>query len=150
MTFQFQYEQIVSLKEKERDHAFLELGLSQKVKEAVLQELKVILAERDDCLSRWKQSNEVTYISVIQQRNDYLLFIEQKISRIEEKLAVIDEEIKRKKEDYLAKQRDEKTWHHLREKSFAEYVEKQKKIEQNLLDEMATIRHYHQRVAEQS
>jgi flagellar protein FliJ len=148
MTFQFQYEQIVNLKEKEKDHAFLELGLSQKIKEAVKQELMALLQERDDCLARWKQSSEVTYIAVIQQRNDYLYFIEQKISKIEEKLAAIDDEIKRKKEDFLAKQRDEKTWHHLREKSFTEYVEKQKKVEQNLLDEMATIRHYHQRISE--
>lgn len=147
MTFQFQYEQILNLKEKEKDHAFSELGLSLKVKEAVQQELNSLIQEKEECLLRWKQSNEVTYISLIQQRNEFLQFIDQKITKIKVKLAQIDEEIKMKKEEYLSKQKDEKTWHHLRDKSFQEYVEKQKKIEQNLLDEMATIRHYHQRAS---
>jgi flagellar protein FliJ len=148
MTFQFQYEQILNLKEKEKDHAFSELGISLKVKEAVKQELNTLIHEKDNCLLRWKQSYDVTYISVIQQRNDYLQFIEHKIANVEEKLAQIDEEIRQKKEEYLTKQKDEKTWHYLREKTYFEYVEKQKKIEQNLLDEMATIRHYFQRVSQ--
>lgn len=148
MTFQFPYERILNLKEKEKDHAFSELGLSLKVKEAVEKELNKLIQEKDECLLRWKQSNEITYISVIQQRNEYLGFINTKIAAIEARLAEIDEEIRMKKEEYLSKQKDEKTWHHLREKSFSEYVEKQKKIEQNLLDEMATIRHFHQRVSQ--
>jgi flagellar protein FliJ len=148
MTFQFPYEHILNIKEKEKDHAFSELGLSLKVKEAVMNELKSLVQEKDDCLLRWKQSSEVTYISVIQQRNEYLSFIDSKIAKIEQKLAEIDEEIKSRKEEYLTKQKDEKTWNHLREKSFSEYVEKQKKIEQNLLDEMATIRHFHGRASQ--
>jgi flagellar protein FliJ len=147
MTFQFPYERILNLKEKEKDHAFSELGLSMKVKEAVMNELNAIIQQKDECLQRWKQSTEPTYISVIQQRNEYLGFIDTKIAAIEARLNEIDEEIKLKKEQYLTKQKDEKTWHHLREKSFSEYIEKQKKVEQNILDEMATIRHFQQRVS---
>lgn len=147
MTFRFPYEHILSIKEKEKDHAFSELGLSLKVKETVLNEMNKLIQEKDECLERWRQSTEVTYISLIQQRNEYLGFIDIKIASIEEKLHQIDQEIQRKKEEYLSKQKDEKTWHHLREKSFTEYVEQQKKVEQNLLDEMATIRHYQQRLS---
>jgi flagellar protein FliJ len=147
MTFQFPYERILNLKEKEKDHAFSELGLSMKVKEAVMNELNAIIQQKDECLQRWKQSTEPTYISVIQQRNEYLGFIDTKIAAIEARLNEIDEEIKLKKEHYITKQKDEKTWNHLREKSFTEYIEKQKKVEQNILDEMATIRHFHQRVS---
>jgi flagellar protein FliJ len=147
MTFQFPYERILNLKEKEKDHAFSELGLSMKVKEAVMKELNTLIQQKDECLLRWKQSTEPTYISVIQQRNEYLGFIDTKIAAIEARLNEIDEEIKMKKEQYLTKQKDEKTWHHLREKSFSEYIEKQKKVEQNILDEMATIRHFQQRVS---
>jgi flagellar protein FliJ len=147
MTFRFPYEHILSIKEKEKDHAFSELGLSLKVKETVMNELNKLIQEKDDCLERWRQSTEVTYISLIQQRNEYLGFIDTKIASIEEKLHQIDEEIRLKKEAYLSKQKDEKTWHHLREKSYSEYVEIQKKVEQNMLDEMATIRHYHQRLS---
>jgi flagellar protein FliJ len=147
MTFQFPYERILNLKEKEKDHAFSELGLSMKVKEAVMNELNAIIQQKDECLQRWKQSTEPTYISVIQQRNEYLSFIDTKIAAIEARLNEIDEEIKLKKEHYITKQKDEKTWNHLREKSFSEYIEKQKKVEQNILDEMATIRHFQQRVS---
>lgn len=147
MTFRFPYEHILSIKEKEKDHAFSELGLSLKVKETVMNELNKLIQEKDDCLERWRQSTEVTYISLIQQRNEYLSFIDTKIASIEAKLHQIDEEIKLKKEAYLSKHKDEKTWHHLREKSYVEYVEQQKKVEQNLLDEMATIRHFHQRLS---
>lgn len=85
-----------------------------------------------------------TSIADIQQRNEYLVHLTKQITSLEEKLNVIDQEIARKKSVLLTKQTDEKTWNHLRDKAFEKYVEKQKKVEQNLMDEMASIRHYHQ------
>ncbi|MDF2902691.1 MAG: flagellar FliJ protein [Bacillus sp. (in: firmicutes)] len=147
MTFQFAYKHILNIKEKEKDQAYSEFGLSLRKKEGLMEELYSLVQERDGCLRRWEQTQKISYVAEIQQRNDYLDHLNLKITKVEKHLAKIEEEITIKKEEFLAKKKDERTWHHLRDKSFDEYTQKQKKIEQDMLDEMATIRHYHQRVS---
>lgn len=146
MTFQFPYKHILNLKEKEKDQAYLELGLALRKKEGIKEEHLSLVQKRDECLKQWELVDGHLYIAEIQQRNEYLSYLNRKITKIEERLFKMEQEISTKKLVLLEKQKDEKTWNHLRDKSFAEYVQKQKKIEQDMLDEMATIRHYQQRV----
>ncbi len=146
MTFQFAYNHILNLKEKEKDQAYSEFGLSLRKKELIIAEHHSVAEEREQCLNRWEQETENT-ISVIKQRTDYLKFLYQKMKLIEERLTQVEKEIVAKKEVFLTKKKDEKMLLILRDKSFASFVRKQKKIEQDTLDEMATIRHYHQKVS---
>ncbi|WP_059172714.1 flagellar export protein FliJ [Bacillus sp. FJAT-27445] len=145
MTFQFPYEHILSLKGREKDLSYSEMGLLMIKKEGIQKELDSLIQKRQDCILQWEQMEEGTYISAILQQNEYLDFLAGKISRVEEELKAIEQEIAEKEEELLLKQKEEKTWHRLREKSFDAYVEQQKKLEQDTLDEIAAIRHYHQR-----
>jgi len=147
MTFHFPYKHILNIKEKEKEQAYSEFGQSLRKKETVMNELHYLVEERDGCIKRWEQAQATTVIAMMQQRNDYLEHLNRKIAKVEKQLLTIDEEIALKKEEFLAKKKDEKTWHCLRDKSFDEYVQKQKKMEQDFLDEMATVRHYHQQVS---
>lgn len=147
MTFHFPYKHILNIKEKEKEQAYSEFGQSLRKKEMVMNELHYLVEERDGCIKRWEQAQVTTVIAMIQQRNDYLDHLNRKIAKVEKQLLIIDEEIALKKEEFLEKKKDEKTWHYLRDKSFDEYMQKQKKIEQDFLDEMATVRHYHQQLS---
>jgi flagellar protein FliJ len=147
MTFQYSYEHILNLKEKEKDQAFSELGQSLRKKERIQLELDELLKEKEERLVSWGHSNKPVYISVMQQRSDYLEYVDKKIAKIEAQLAMIESEIAIKKAAFLDKQKDEKTWSHLREKAHSDYLENQKKEEQKFLDEVAVIRHYHQKLS---
>lgn len=147
MTFQFPYQHILSLKEREKDLSLSEMGLLMIKKEGIEKELDSLARKRHDCISQWEQFGGGTFISDILQQNEYLDFLDVKITRMEEERRAIEQEIAIKKEELLSKQMEEKTWHLLREKSLDAYMEQQKKIEQDTLDEIAAIRHYHQRVS---
>lgn len=144
MSFHFPYMHILNLKEKEKEQAYLELELIGRKKQIIMEEHHSFEQKRNEFQSQVDGAKGLTLIAEIQQRNEYLVYLTMKITKLEGKMTEIDQEIASKKSELLTKQKDEKTWNHLRDKSFEKYVQKQKKIEQNLMDEMATIRHYHQ------
>ncbi|MEH7247185.1 flagellar export protein FliJ [Neobacillus niacini] len=147
MTFHFPYIHILNLKEKEKEQALLELGEIGRKKEAIMEEHRSLELKRNLFLQQAETRKGSASIADIQQRNEYLTYINQQMSQLEEQINLIDKEMDNKKLDLLDKQKDEKTWNHLREKSFEKYVQKQKKMEQDLMDEIATIRHFHQRLS---
>jgi flagellar protein FliJ len=147
MTFQFPYIHILNLKEKEKEQALLELGEISRKKETIMVEHRSFEQKRNLFLQQMETGKGTASIAEIQQRNEYLNFINQQMSKLEEQIILIDKELAVKKLDLLDKQKDEKTWNHLRDKAFEVYVQKQKKIEQDLMDEMAAIRHFHQRLS---
>ncbi|KGM46464.1 flagellar export protein FliJ [Neobacillus niacini] len=147
MTFHFPYIHILNLKEKEKEQALLELGQIGMKKEAIMGELRSLEQRRTLILQQTEIGSGTASIAEIQQRNEYLTYLNQQISKLEAQIDLIDKEMADKKIDLLDKQKDEKTWSHLRDKAFEKYVQKQKKIEQDLMDEMAAIRHFHQRLS---
>ncbi|WP_045518434.1 flagellar export protein FliJ [Neobacillus niacini] len=147
MTFQFSYIHILNLKEKEKEQALVELGQIGRKKEVIKEEHRSLDQKRNLFLQQVETGKGTASIADIQQRNEYLTYLNRKMSRLEEQINLIDKEIEVKKLNLLDKQKDEKTWSHLRDKSFEKYVQKQKKIEQDLMDEMAAIRHFHQRLS---
>ncbi|MEH7009974.1 flagellar export protein FliJ [Neobacillus niacini] len=147
MTFQFPYIHILNLKEKEIEQALVELGQIGRKKEVIREEHRSLEQKRNLFLQRVETGKGTASIADIQQRNEYLTYLNRKMSKLEEQINLIEKEIEVKKLNLLDKQKDEKTWSHLRDKSFEKYVQKQKKIEQDLMDEMAAIRHFHQRLS---
>lgn len=147
VSFQFPYIHILNLKEKEKEQALLELGQIGRKKEVIMDEYRSLEQKRNLFLQQVETGKSTASIADIQQRNEYLSYLNQQISKIEEQIILIDKEMAVKKLELLDKQKDEKTWNHLRDKAFEKYVQKQKKIEQDLMDEMAAIRHFHQRLS---
>ncbi|MEH7492643.1 flagellar export protein FliJ [Neobacillus niacini] len=147
MSFQFPYIHILNLKEKEKEQALLELGQIGRKKEAIMDEHRSLEQKRNLFLQQVETGKGTASIADIQRRNEYLSYLNQHISKLEEQINLIDKEMAVKKLELLDKQKDEKTWNHLRDKAFEKYVQKQKKIEQDLMDEMAAIRHFHQRLS---
>ncbi|NWQ39661.1 flagellar export protein FliJ [Bacillus sp. EB106-08-02-XG196] len=147
MTFQFPYIHILNLKEKEKEQALIELGRIGRKKEDIMNE-HLALEQKKNLFLQQEGTGKVTAsIADIQQRNEYHTYLNQQMSQLEMQINLIDKEIAAKKLDLLDKQKDEKTWNHLRDKAFEKYIQKQKKIEQDLMDEMAAIRHFHQRLS---
>jgi flagellar protein FliJ len=147
MTFQFPYIHILNLKEKEKQQALLELGEIGRKKEAIMVEHRSLEQKKILFLHQMETGKGTVSIADIQQRNEYLMYLNQQLAQLDEQINLIDKEMAIKKLDLLDRQKDEKTWSHLRDKAFEVYVQKQKKIEQDLMDEMAAIRHFHQHLS---
>ncbi|WHY88408.1 flagellar export protein FliJ [Neobacillus novalis] len=142
MTFRFPYEHILSLKEKEKEQAFSEYGSLVKKKDQLKEEIHGLLEEQDEQINR---SNGMTSVVEMQQQSHYLNLLIKKIAQAKEVLSKIDEELRVKQEKYMEKHKDERMWNFLRDKSFDAFLQKEKKVEQDQLDELAVIRHFHQR-----
>lgn len=147
MDFQFPYIHILNLKEKEKEQALIELGEIARKKEAIMEEHRSLEVKRYQFLQQIEAGNGTASIATIQQRNEYLTYLNQQMFQVEEQIKLLEKELSVKKLELLDKQKDEKTWNHLRDKAFEKYIQKQKKIEQDLMDEMAAIRHFHQRLS---
>ncbi|GHH99973.1 flagellar export protein FliJ [Neobacillus kokaensis] len=144
MTFHFPYKHILNLKEKEKDQALLEMSVIVRKREAVMERFHSIDLKRKELLSQMDSANRQISIADIQQRNEYQNYLTRMAADLEEQLRQIDEDIISMQAELLAKQQEEKTWHHLRDKAFEKYNQLQKKIEQDAMDEMAAIRYFHQ------
>ncbi|MEH7273607.1 flagellar export protein FliJ [Neobacillus vireti] len=147
VSFQFPYIHILNLKEKEKEQALLELGQIGRKKEAIMEEHRFLDQKRNLLLQKAESGQGTASIADIQQQNEYISYLNQQISKLEKQINLVEKEIELKKLNLLDKQKDEKTWNHLRDKAFEKYIQKQKKIEQDLMDEMAAIRHFHQRLS---
>jgi flagellar protein FliJ len=139
MTFRFPYIQILNLKEKEKEQAFSEFGRLQKARDAKAEELQAVIEERNERQNGWQGKISA---SMLQQQSQYIERLNQKIEALTENLIKIEEELRFKQEKLMEKQQDEKMWNHLRDKSYDTYKQKENKNEQDLLDEIATIRHF--------
>ena len=145
MTFRYPRINILNLKEKEKNLAFAEFGLIAKKKDVMTEELDSYIQERDERIIHWEQTNGLTSIAEILQRNQYMESLNLKISKAKIGLDRVEEELQVKQTHFLDKKKDEQMWQHLRDKSYDTYIQKEKKEEQDRLDEMATMRHYQQR-----
>jgi flagellar protein FliJ len=143
MTFQFPYKHILTIKEKEKDLAYSEYGQIIKKKAALLEELQTFIQERDERITRWEQE-EMTSVIEIRHRHHFLEGLNVKISKMDDELLVVEKELQAKQAIFFEKRKDERVWQHLRDKSYEAYIQKEKKEEQERMDEMATIRHFHQ------
>ncbi|MFF2448092.1 flagellar export protein FliJ [Neobacillus sp. NPDC058068] len=144
MTFRFPYEHILNLKEKEKEQAFSEYGSLVKKKDQLKEEIHCLLEEQDEQMNR---ANRMTSVVEMQQQSHYLNLLIQKIAQAKEVLGKLDEELRIKQEKYLEKHKDERMWNFLRDKSLDTFLQKEKKVEQDQLDELAVIRHFHQRLS---
>lgn len=144
MSFQFRFEKIVTMKEKEKESAFHEMNVFKKLKETAEHQL-LDLVEKKESYVRDYQNSMRNAISVtdIQESEQYIHFLNKQIEKIRKKVSELTQEFNLKNNLLLAKNQEEKIWSSWRKKSLEEYTAKINREEQNQLDEMAVLRYFH-------
>lgn len=142
MTFRYRYEHIVTMKEKEKDQALTDYGASVMKRDAIVTRLHTLQEKRNEWIMKWERVDNAYTAASIHQQNEYLTFLDFEISQVLRQLQVAENELRLKQTTFLEKRKDEKTWNHLREQSRESYISNQNRLEQNMLDEMATVRYY--------
>ncbi|MEH7336026.1 flagellar export protein FliJ [Neobacillus drentensis] len=144
MSFQFRFEKILSMKEKEKESALNEMNVFRKLKETAEKQLLDMIDKKESYLRDYERLMKNTLrITDIQESEQYIHFLNKQIEKLRKKVMELTKEFQVKNHLLLAKNQEEKMWSSWREKSFAEYTDKINREEQNLLDEMAVIRYFH-------
>ncbi|WP_423799754.1 flagellar export protein FliJ [Neobacillus sp. SAB-20_R2A] len=144
MSFQFRFEKILNMKEKEKESALNEMNMARKKKEIAEGELLELVERKESYLRDFEQKTSLRVTEML-ERDQYLYFLDKQIERVKRKVADLTRDFNLKNQLLLSKNQEEKVWSTWREKSFDEYSEKVKRDEQNMLDEMAVIRYFHNR-----
>ncbi|MFC4802141.1 flagellar export protein FliJ [Neobacillus sp. GCM10023253] len=144
MSFQFRFEKILNMKEKEKESALNEMNVARKKKEVAERELLELVERKESYLRDFEQKTSLRVTEML-ERDQYLYFLDKQIERVKRKVADLTRDFNLKNQLLLSKNQEEKVWSTWREKSFDEYSEKVKRDEQNMLDEMAVIRYFHNR-----
>lgn len=143
MSFQFRFEKILTMKEKEKESALHEMNVVKHMKETVEKQLLDLVEKKESYIMAFEKiANQSIKVTDIQEREQYIHFLNKQIDRLRKKVLEITQEFNRKSHLLVAKNQEEKMWNTWREKSLDEYTEKIKRDEQNQLDEMAVIRYF--------
>jgi flagellar protein FliJ len=144
MSFQFRFEKILTMKEKETESAFHEMNVIKTIKETAEQQLLQLVEKKDSYIQDYQtMMRNSLRVTDIQEREHYLHFLNKQIDRARKKVNELTQEFHLKNNLLLAKNQEEKIWSSWREKSLEEYTEKINREEQNQLDEMAVLRYFH-------
>jgi flagellar protein FliJ len=143
MSFQFRFEKILTMKEKEKESALHEMNVVKHMKETVERQLLDLVEKKESYIMAFEKiANQSIKVTDIQEREQYIHFLNKQIDRLRKKVLEITQEFNRKSHLLVAKNQEEKIWSSWREKSLDEYTEKIKREEQDQLDEMAVIRYF--------
>jgi flagellar protein FliJ len=144
MSFQFRFDKILTMKEKEKESALNEMNVARKMKELAEQQLLELVERKESYLLDYQTSMRMSLtVTEIQEREQYQHFLNKQIERERAKVANLTRELALKNQMLLAKNQEEKMWSTWRDKSYDAYAENLKREEQNVLDEMAVIRYFH-------
>lgn len=144
MSFQFRFEKILTMKEKEKESALNEMNVARKTKELAEQQLLELVNRKERYLRDYQTSMRTSLtVTEIQEREQYLLFLNKQIERERTKVENLTRELALKNQLLLSKNQEEKMWSTWRDKSYDAYAENLKREEQSVLDEMAVIRYFH-------
>ena len=130
------------LEYKEKKEKKLKKELAEVIKkwrreEAFLNKLK---KEEEECQFLLRQRNKEGKISYIILYQSYLERLAQKIKKQEMKVRDIFLKVEDKREKLIRASTEKKTVENLKQKRWMEFIASAKKMEQNFLDESATIK----------
>lgn len=141
--FRFSFQKILDLKENEKEFAQLQMANaikkqeeSQRRKDEIYQ--KIITTQN---LMNEKQSCGVNVFELRMLEN-YVDQLKEQLMNSSRELENSQTLVSKSQNNLRMKMKEEKTWVNLKEKKLSEFIEQSKLIEQNLFDEMASIRYY--------
>lgn len=144
MTYRFPLQKVLDLKEKEKQQAQQELGVSLK-KQLDEQEEMVRLNKRLETVQESiNQRISGVKAAELHEHQRYLEYLNQQIRQLQGRLVLTNKEVDKKQHFLMEKSKDEKIWQEWKQKLVIEYEQTQLKQERDMLDEMANIRYFRQ------
>ena len=141
--FNFRFQKILDLKEIEKDFAQIQMAdaikleeVGHRKKEAI--HTKIMDAER---LKKDKQQDGVN-ISELRMLGTYIHQLQDLLVSSDRELVHLQDNVTKTQSHLQLKAQEEKTWGNLKQQDLTMYVERNKVIEQNFFDDLASTRFY--------
>ena len=141
--FNFRFQKILDLKEIEKDFAKIQMADAIKLEEVGYRKkeaihIKIMDAEQ---LKKDKQQDGVN-ISELRMLGTYIHQLQDLLVSSDRELMHLKNNVTKTQSHLQMKAQEEKTWGNLKQQDLTMYVERNKVVEQNFFDDLASTRFY--------
>jgi flagellar protein FliJ len=144
MSYQFPLQRILDYKEKEKQQAQQEFGLSLQKKEDVEQEILRLVQKKEQVESQLYQPDRGYKAMELVECQRYIDRINDQVSSLQRHLRRAQKDVEKKQQLLMEKSKDEKIWNEWKTRLIEQDRQSRHKQEQDMLDELASIRYFRQ------
>lgn len=138
MKFEFSFQKVLDLKEKEKEAARQEFGTIKQQQVALQEQMEELDLEKEKVFNQYNHVHRKTVWEIleVQQAAEHL---SQQKKRLEIQSQQLFQEVEQKHSALIEKTREAKMWNQWKEKSREAFQKQQDRKEQAMLDEMAVL-----------
>jgi len=144
MSYRFPLQRVLDVKEKEKQQAQQELGSSLKKQHDAEEQMSMLSEKREAVQHRMLQPNKGCKASHLHEHQRYISHLDQQIVQLQGYLQETRIEVEQKQGILIEKSKEERVWQTWKQELFIRYQQEASKQEQEMLDEMASIRYFRQ------
>lgn len=144
MTYRFPLQRVLDVKEKEKQQAQQDLGLSLQVQQDVEEKMSELSEKRTSTQARMLQPNRGCKASDLHEHQRYISYLDQQILRLQKNLLQTKLEVEKQQGILIEKSREERVWQSWKQELHIRHQREALKQEQDMLDELASIRYFRQ------
>jgi flagellar protein FliJ len=147
--FNFQFQKILDIKGNEKDFAQVQMADAIKRHEAGYQKTESLLSKITGAehLMREKQQEGMN-ISELRELENYIYQLQTQLMDSQRELEYLQINVSKTQNHLQLKSQEQKIWDNLKEQKLDQHIERNKVIEQNFFDELASTRFYRTAIAE--
>lgn len=141
--FNFRFQKILDVKEIEKDFAKIQMADAIKLEEVGYRKKEAINSKIMDAerLKKEKQQDGVN-ISELRMLVTYIHQLQDLLVSSDRELVHLQNNVTKTQSHLQMKAQEEKTWGNLKQQELTMYVERNKVVEQNFFDDLASTRFY--------
>ncbi|MGB3261791.1 flagellar export protein FliJ [Paenisporosarcina sp.] len=141
--FNFRFQKILDLKEIEKDFAQIQMADAIKLEEVGHRKKEAIYNKIQDAerlKKDWQQDG--IHISELRMLGTYIHQLQDLLVSSDHELMHLQNNVTKTQNQLQMKAQEEKTWGNLKDQDLTMYVERNKVVEQNFFDDLASTRFY--------
>ncbi|MEH7107172.1 MULTISPECIES: flagellar export protein FliJ [Bacillaceae] len=140
MKYNFSFQKVLDVKEKEQEHAKHEYG-SIKLRQIELQEqMEGLELEKKEIFSQYNHVDRKTISEIIEMQQD-IEHVNRQMKVLEQQSKQVHYEMELKHQILIEKSKEAKMWNQWKEKSKEAFIKQVNQKEQAFLDELAVLRY---------
>lgn len=142
MTYRFPLQRVLDVKEKEKQQAQQDLGVSLKKQHDVEEKMTALSEKRTTIQEHMIQQSRGCKALELHDQQRYITHLDRQIVLLQNNLLQTKKEVEKNQGVLMEKSKEEKIWQEWKQEMFTRHQQVALKQEQEMLDEMASIRYF--------
>jgi flagellar FliJ protein len=140
MKFDFSYQKVLDVKEKEKEVAKQEYGTIKLRQLELEDQMDGLESEKEKAFDLYNHVNRKTVWELLEVQNE-IEHVNLKMEQLKHQSQRIQQEVEQKHQVLIEKTQEAKMWNQWKAKSKAVFLKQMERQEQAMLDEMAVLRY---------